>query len=406
MNCGRYKISKVKAEGVRNDTIDGFRGIAIFMVISIHTGQASAVVYGVRPDTQKFFELGNYGVQLFFVISGFLLSNIYGGKYLTFWTKRSQRIDRSEISSYLRHRFARIGPLWILFLMVAILESLLFNFGPFVLAQSNRKFDWSEFLSLKPENSSIYIVLSGMICGGLFLLWTSARWEDTLIPGGWSIQSEVFNYLFFLVLRRFHFKKITLILMLITLLTLWIERQGFGEEFLIIRFFRYGFISSFLWFWIGVLIHIFYTIWQNSYSKLDALKLFLKCGGGYSFLFILIVLPFIHSTRGTNLEAIMLAPALGLTGLLVSKVKFLRVYFVSMGKVSYFIYFFHFQLLFLLLIFIGKQDITYDVENSMRFELIYSFSTVLSIFLVAFVSKRVGMWSWQLIELPIIKKYR
>ena len=66
----------------RDSVIDELRGIAILLVITIHTGQVLKIFWDqsnrpLHPLIQYIFELGNYGVPLFFMISGYLMSNLY-----------------------------------------------------------------------------------------------------------------------------------------------------------------------------------------------------------------------------------------------------------------------------------------------------------------------------------------
>ena len=84
----------------RLEELDFFRGIAIFMMIFCHN-----LEFGYNADLPQFlqnaFEAGKYGVQLFYIISGFTifysLSNYHskvdtGSAKWQFWIRRFFRI--------------------------------------------------------------------------------------------------------------------------------------------------------------------------------------------------------------------------------------------------------------------------------------------------------------------------
>src|ERR1700761_6122181 len=55
----------------RIPTLDGWRGIAIFMVMMSHF----IAGYLVHPRLGQWFNLGQHGVQIFFVLSGYLITS-------------------------------------------------------------------------------------------------------------------------------------------------------------------------------------------------------------------------------------------------------------------------------------------------------------------------------------------
>jgi peptidoglycan/LPS O-acetylase OafA/YrhL len=60
----------------RNTNIDALRGIAILMVLSRHAGMAITILHDSNPFTRYFERIGWAGVDLFFVISGYLISGL------------------------------------------------------------------------------------------------------------------------------------------------------------------------------------------------------------------------------------------------------------------------------------------------------------------------------------------
>lgn len=59
-------------EQKRLDYIDGLRGFAALMIITVHS--ANFVETGLLPDAiLSWLKLGRYGVQIFYIISGFTI---------------------------------------------------------------------------------------------------------------------------------------------------------------------------------------------------------------------------------------------------------------------------------------------------------------------------------------------
>jgi exopolysaccharide production protein ExoZ len=82
------------------ESIQALRGVAALLVVVFHAG--------LRVDfTQTTFRIGNSGVDIFFVISGFVM-----------WTVTARRPTRPGV--FLRHRFIRLIPLYWLFTLVTV----------------------------------------------------------------------------------------------------------------------------------------------------------------------------------------------------------------------------------------------------------------------------------------------
>jgi peptidoglycan/LPS O-acetylase OafA/YrhL len=82
-----------KLENIRIDVLDGFRAIAILMVILFHYFSRWIALYPYG-DKYDFFDYGKTGVQFFFIISGFvILYTIENTKdFSEFWKKRIIRL--------------------------------------------------------------------------------------------------------------------------------------------------------------------------------------------------------------------------------------------------------------------------------------------------------------------------
>lgn len=115
--------SKMRAGNAKRlDGIDLLRGLAIFSVLMNHVNirlLGAKVLYAKFLPSQLVHLLvwnGQLGVQMFFVVSGFLITSIS--------LRRWGHFSNINIAGFYRLRFARIAPL--LFLLLAVLSGLHF----------------------------------------------------------------------------------------------------------------------------------------------------------------------------------------------------------------------------------------------------------------------------------------
>ena len=182
------------------DLIDGLRGIAILDVVICH------LIY-INPNAGRtihflggLFSAANYGVVIFFTLSGFLIA-------LPFW-KRKLRPDKKPVPpGYFQRRFWKIYPPLALFVLL---------FTPIYIY---RLHDWS-FLN----------TASQWLIGWPLILPVSGK----LNPVMWSLIVEVQFYmllpLIFMALRRVAFKTclwiVSLVFFLVPALTRWLCYDG------------------------------------------------------------------------------------------------------------------------------------------------------------------------------------
>ena len=84
------------------DYLDGWRGLAIFFVLISH--------FYPLP----YYNLGRFGVDIFFVLSGLLMSNILF-------------VKRVPLSTFYKRRISRVFPVFLIFISLAYLASYSFN---------------------------------------------------------------------------------------------------------------------------------------------------------------------------------------------------------------------------------------------------------------------------------------
>lgn len=142
--------------------LDGLRGMAILMVITIHSSQ---LVLGLSAPLRNFAFYGVRGVQLFFIISGLTLALAYRNKAYR-W------------SEFVMRRFFRIAPM---FYLAALFYTILGH--------------WDMFRSGASDASALDISATLFFVHGWF---PSAI--NKVVPGGWSIAAEAMFYMIFPVL--------------------------------------------------------------------------------------------------------------------------------------------------------------------------------------------------------------
>ena len=152
------------------DYVDTMRGIAILMVIMVHTAQA---VTGLSYPATLVAKYGQMGVQLFFVASAYTLC-------LTFIRRKG---EPRPIASFFIRRFFRIAPLYyvaiFLYLAVHLLRQVRLEISD---------------LTVYPY--SVFNILSN----ALFVHGFVPSANNNIVPGGWSIGTEMAFYLCFPIL--------------------------------------------------------------------------------------------------------------------------------------------------------------------------------------------------------------
>lgn len=115
-----------------NPALDGLRGVAFLLVFLLHT---IVLPEDVSPALRGFLDLGRLGVDLFFCLSGFLITRILvAAKY-----------DRHYFRNFYGRRAVRIFPLYYLFLLLyflAVVKLRLVDFGSEKTLAAGRDLHW------------------------------------------------------------------------------------------------------------------------------------------------------------------------------------------------------------------------------------------------------------------------
>jgi peptidoglycan/LPS O-acetylase OafA/YrhL len=124
MNTDKFKSWEVEAStGKHFDVLDGIRGLAILMVVSYHTfyiNPKSGVLFHVMGGIN---EGGWMGVQIFFVLSGFLIS-------YPFFRQKAKNDQSWYPQNYARRRIGKIIPPYYLSLVIFASYYLIRFFDP------------------------------------------------------------------------------------------------------------------------------------------------------------------------------------------------------------------------------------------------------------------------------------
>lgn len=146
--------------------MEGLRGIAVFLVFLVHycTLIEPFIIINTIESASLFYvhKVGNVGVDLFFVLSGFL---IYG----TLISK-----SKTRFLPYMERRIKRIYPTFIVVLSIYLFLSFVFP--------SESKIPKDVF------EGSVYLIQNILLLPGIFNI-------EPIITVAWSLSYEVFYYL-------------------------------------------------------------------------------------------------------------------------------------------------------------------------------------------------------------------
>ena len=296
--------------------IDGLRSIAVLAVIFYH----SQIVY----NDFKLFSGGFVGVDIFFVISGYLISAIIFFEY--------KKTRQFSISNFYERRIRRILPA----LLLVIIASL--PFAWFFLIPS---------LLVDFANSSIYSLtfLSN------FYFWLQGQeygaQNSLLVPllHTWSLAVEEQFYIvfpiFLLILLKYLKKNIFKILLVIFFLSLVFSEFG-SRYFYELNFY---FFFSRIWELLVGAILAYFQIIKNYSNKNFVLRNLMPSMG----LIVIVISIFLFNETVSHPSIYTLFPILG-TAIFIwfahkedIITKFLSTnFFVGIGKISYSLYLWHY----------------------------------------------------------------
>src|SRR6266436_887675 len=157
-----------RASWTRLDAVDILRGLAVFFVLMNHVNMRlvlAKVPYTKGLPAQLTHSLvwnGQFGVQIFFAISGFLITSIT--------LRRWGSLSSVSVRDFYLLRFARIAPL--LLLLLAVLSALHFaHFGDFVVPAKTGGLGRA-LLAALTFHLNVLEARSGYLPGNWDILWS------------------------------------------------------------------------------------------------------------------------------------------------------------------------------------------------------------------------------------------
>jgi peptidoglycan/LPS O-acetylase OafA/YrhL len=360
----------------RNSYLDSLRGIAVLSVVSVHSLQVANSAR-LRPEQSVLLETGQYGVQLFFFISGWLIYMIYGNS------------PNFSMMTFAKRRFARIYPLWALF----VVFGSLINF-----AQLGLFFGTITRTERLSDNLSLTLTL---LLGLSFTLWTFAPFWNSVVPGGWSIQCEVYNYVLFALLRKLSLSKLVSVIILLNLSFAIILRIDAISAFpvlsgIINAFNRLNLLNSFSYFLLGILIYKIFLLFSSNFGYSSRIKgsitnMALVCS-------LVLSMALTPITFGNQTHCFLYMTTVILLCGFFQKFGFIVNLLSRLGKYSYSIYFTHFYLLSVIVIF----KPTFLFTSSISVYISWALLTLITLIATYIV----GKFSWNFFESPLKKLLR
>ena len=323
---------------------------------------------------------GKYGVELFFFISGWLLVSIYGLS------------GESLGKAYWARRIGRIYPLWLIFLGIQLFRAQATQTGGFYTAQQP--------VSGEPD---VWHSTGGIIVLALtFTLFISATLWNNVIPGGWSIQSEVGHYIVFPLIRNRSINFVLLTAVVINFATRHLKdtRPNMstwpsGTLHVADAWIRLGLYSTFGYFLVGILSFLIYRGWVDTKSFRES---FTSTGISWIVLVIFVQSLFVVSCPlGRQTEAYKFLLVMMLASFAIYKFHTTRSIFRVLGKYSYFIYFMHFRVLDSMERIATNNGFFGTGPGSQQL------TFVIVLFLALGVSTLVAIASMKYLELPLIR---
>jgi peptidoglycan/LPS O-acetylase OafA/YrhL len=246
-------------------------------------------------------------------------------------------------------------------------------------------------------HSSIAIIIMTLT----FSLWISSKLWNTIIPGGWSIQAEVGHYLFFPLLKKASTKQALLSLSFVNVFSssifVLVSRQSRPTAILsklALAWCRLDLFVTISYFYIGMLAFRIFT----SYLSLGNFEILRKNRISLIIFFAsFVALPL---NFGNQPEALLFLIFSILVAITIKNRSLLGLLFKKLGTYSYFIYFCHFQVLWVVESYLShiNRTISFKYDQLIIFLLVFLISIIFSAIL--------AIPSFKFFEGPILKLAR
>ena len=162
--------------------LTSLRGLAAVIVVLYHLKHQFPVLFDVVGEYTGIFKQGYLWVDFFFILSGFILSHVYGKKFMG-WCKKH------DYGRFMVARFARIYPLHLFVLMLY----LMMEFSKYA---SNVETLENPIFNEQTRSASGFVA-------SLFLVQAAHLFDHAVWnASSWSISAEWFAYLLFPLMAR------------------------------------------------------------------------------------------------------------------------------------------------------------------------------------------------------------
>ena len=174
MSLPRFPTAATEKAAERLWALDGIRGVAALSIVVYHDS-------GTFSSNPLFFQWGWINVDLFFLLSGIVITHVY---------ETQVESGRTSFTQFLSHRLARLWPMHFFALL-----SVLAIEGAHEIWGGPHLGDWS---------APLYTFLLNVVFLQNIGLYTSAAYGHTWDGNAWSLSPEIFVNLvwFYLVVRK------------------------------------------------------------------------------------------------------------------------------------------------------------------------------------------------------------
>jgi peptidoglycan/LPS O-acetylase OafA/YrhL len=310
--------------------LDRLRAIAVIGVIMVHTAQFSFANLnhesGAASAVFTILSSGRFGVGVFFLLSGFLLSYLYEAPSAKKTTKQ-----------YFLARFLRVWPLWILF---SISWVTIYYFSSRTIQSPAIELEW---------------ILLGLTLSAFFLLWLSPTHFENFIGGAWSIQIEVFCYVLFAWLRGKSVRTLLAFAIFINIVGVGLaftgDLEGVGVLDALRRLSVQTGTNFFILGWLMARVFSRLKVSRPTNGKTEAESLqesFRSVFSGHEWLLIFWLGTFLFAPAiyGSSIEAVGFVIIAVVLAHVLGKLSLVSRFLQMTGKLSYFLFFMHFVVLY------------------------------------------------------------
>lgn len=326
---GRESPESTREQQTQLAFVDAMRGIAVLMVIFVHTAQRI-------PDLSRIVDrLAQYcqmGVQLFFFVSAYTLCLSY----------ERRRGEPNGVCCFYIRRYFRIAPLY----YIAILSYMSFAQVLVPLARIPLEIDVGPY--------TIRNVLANMS----FVHWCVPSANNNIVPGGWSIGTEMAFYLIFPLLFEFVRRVVAGGVYRLIVFICVVTVANIGIEVLISTATHYSiYNNSFMYFSLINQLPVFMIGFLAFYTAHPSIPL--ASGSVASFLFILFTAIALACWRQQTPLYFSVIPTISGASFfflleLLRNFRFQHTVIAALGQVSFSMYIFHFFFAWGLVPFIVK----------------------------------------------------